>query len=202
MKVCPTTVLGVVVLFIVIYLVSVGSTFREIGIKPLGLKPLPLLGNLLQMDLQRPYKTLCQLSKKYGCVFTVYSGPKKVVVLAGHKMVEEAMVNYADEFGDREITHIFDDRTKGHGILFSNGETWKDMRQFALITLREFGMGKRVAEEKILEECRHLIQTFENDKGKPLNTSRPINYARSNISSSIVCGSRFEYDDPSIKRAG
>lgn len=28
---------------------------------------------------------------------------------------QEAMVNYADEFGDREITHIFDDRTKGHG---------------------------------------------------------------------------------------
>uniref|UniRef100_A0A3Q2GH53 Uncharacterized protein n=1 Tax=Cyprinodon variegatus TaxID=28743 RepID=A0A3Q2GH53_CYPVA len=171
----PTTVLGVVVLFIVIYLVSVGSTFRGIGIKPPGLKPLPLL---------------------------VYFGPKKVVVLAGHKMVKEALVNYADEFGDREITPIFDDRTKGHGILFSNGETWKEMRQFALITLREFGMGKRVAEEKILEECGHLIQMFENYKGKPLNTSRPINYARSNISSSIVYGSRFEYDDPSIKRAG
>uniref|UniRef100_A0A3B5M1C8 Cytochrome P450, family 2, subfamily Y, polypeptide 3 n=1 Tax=Xiphophorus couchianus TaxID=32473 RepID=A0A3B5M1C8_9TELE len=78
------------------------------------------------------------------------------------------------------------------GILFSNGETWKEMRRFALSTLKDFGMGKRVAEEKILEECGHLIQVFER---KPFNTSHPVNYATSNIISSIVFGSRFDYDN-------
>ena len=38
-----------------------------------------------------------QLSKKYGNVFTVYLGPKKVVVLAGYKTVKQALVNHADE---------------------------------------------------------------------------------------------------------
>ncbi|XP_047212665.1 cytochrome P450 2K1-like [Girardinichthys multiradiatus] len=191
----PTTVVGVVLL-IILYLISLGSSSRETGKEPPGPKPLPLLGNLLQLDLQRPYKTLCQLSKKYGSVFTVYFGPKKVVVLAGYKTVKEALVSYADEFGERDIAPIFHDMIKGHGILFSNGETWKELRRFALTTLRDFGMGKRVAEEKILEECGHLIQIFENHKGEPFNTSRPINYATSNIISSIVFGSRFEYDDP------
>ncbi|XP_008414490.1 cytochrome P450 2K1-like, partial [Poecilia reticulata] len=121
--------------------------------------------NLLQLDLQRPYKTLCELSKKYGSVFTVYFGPKKVVVLTGYRTVREALVGYADEFGQREIKPIFADVTKHSGILFSNGETWKEMRRFALNTLRDFGMGKRVAEEKILEECGHLIQVFESYKG-------------------------------------
>ncbi len=51
------------------------------------------------------------------------------------------------------------------GILFANGESWKEMRRFALSTLRDFGMGKRVAEEKILEECQYLIQMFEEHKG-------------------------------------
>ena len=51
------------------------------------------------------------------------------------------------------------------GILFANGEVWKEMRRFALTTLRDFGMGKRMAEDKILEECRHLIQMFEEHKG-------------------------------------
>ncbi|XP_032443871.1 cytochrome P450 2K4-like [Xiphophorus hellerii] len=194
----PTTVLGVGLLFIILYLVTVGSS-RETGKEPPGPKPLPLLGNLLQLDLQRPYKTLCELSKKYGSVFTVYFGPKKVVVLAGYRTVRKALVSYADEFGEREITPMFADLTKHHGILFSNGETWKEMRRFALSTLKDFGMGKRVAEEKILEECGHLIQVFESYKGKPFNTSRPTNNATSNVISSIVFGSRFEYDDPQFR---
>ncbi|XP_023204711.1 cytochrome P450 2K1-like [Xiphophorus maculatus] len=56
----PTTLLGVGLLFIILYLVTVGSS-RETGQEPPGPKPLPLLGSLLQLDLQRPYKTLCEL---------------------------------------------------------------------------------------------------------------------------------------------
>ncbi|XP_014881167.1 cytochrome P450 2K1-like isoform X1 [Poecilia latipinna] len=194
----PTTVLGVGLLLIILYLVTVGSS-RETGKEPPGPKPLPLLGNLLQLDLQRPYKTLCELSKKYGSVFTVYFGPKKVVVLTGYRTVREALVGYADEFGEREIPPMANDINKGHGILFSNGETWREMRRFALSTLKDFGMGKRGAEEKVLEECGHLIQMFESYKGKPFNTSHPVNYATSNIISSIVFGSRFEYDDPRFR---
>ncbi|XP_017159083.1 cytochrome P450 2K1-like [Poecilia reticulata] len=103
----PTTVLGVGLLLIILYLVTVGSSSRETGKEPPGPKPLPLLGNLLQLDLQRPYKTLCELSKKHGSVFTIYLGPKRVVVLAGYRAVREALVSYADEFGEeRNRTYI------------------------------------------------------------------------------------------------
>ncbi|XP_033989179.1 ATP-binding cassette sub-family A member 3-like [Trematomus bernacchii] len=39
---------------------------------------------------------------------------QKVVVLAGYKTVEQALVNHAEEFGEREVTPIFDDFNKGH----------------------------------------------------------------------------------------
>ncbi|XP_029914375.1 cytochrome P450 2K1-like [Myripristis murdjan] len=194
-----TTFLGTVVFLLVFHLFSSSFSSQEKMKEPPGPKALPLLGNLLQMDLKRPYITLCELSKKYGSVFTVYLGPNKVVVLAGYKTVKQALVNHAEEFGDRHISPIFYDLNNGHGILFANGESWKEMRRFALTNLRDFGMGKRSAEEKIIEECHHLIQEFTKHDGKAFDTTQPLNYATSNIISSIVYGSRFEYTDPQFK---
>ena len=37
-------------------------------------------------------------------------------MLAGYKTVKQALVNYAEEFGDREISPIFRDTSQEHGI--------------------------------------------------------------------------------------
>ncbi|XP_048848272.1 cytochrome P450 2K1-like, partial [Brienomyrus brachyistius] len=105
-----------------------------------------------------------QLSLKYGPVSTIHFGPKKTVVLAGYKAVKEALINFAEEFGDRDMAPIFKDITKGHGIVFANGDSWKEMRRFALSTLRDFGMGKRGIEEKIIEEIHYMTEVFANVK--------------------------------------
>lgn len=97
------------------------------------------------------------------------------------------------------------------------------MRRFALSNLRDFGMGKRGSGEKIIEEIEYLKGEFDKFKGmswdthgimllvykihwqtvcyflftgKSFDTTQPVNYAVSNIISSIVYGSRFEYTDP------
>ncbi|XP_044025015.1 cytochrome P450 2K1-like isoform X2 [Siniperca chuatsi] len=157
--------LGALVVLLLVYLVS-SSIFssQEYGKEPRGPRPLPVLGNLLQLDLKRPYNTLLELSKKYGSVFTVYFGPKKVVVLAGYKTVKEALVNYAEEFGDRDPMQIAHDSTQGNGVIWSNGDSWKEMRRFALTNLRDFGMGKKACEDKIIEECDYLIEVFKKFK--------------------------------------
>ena len=48
-------------------------------------------------------------------MFTVHFGPKKVVVLAGYKTVKQALINHAEEFGDRGLNQITKDINKGHG---------------------------------------------------------------------------------------
>ncbi|XP_061084754.1 cytochrome P450 2K1-like isoform X1 [Conger conger] len=203
----PLTLLGVVLVLFLLYLLS--STPGP-GKDPPGPRPLPLLGNLLHLDLKQLHVSLCGMYKKYGSVFTVHLGPKKVVVLAGYKTVKQALVNYAEEFGDREIAPIFRDAFKEHGmqsssildicVIFANGNSWKEMRRFSLSTLRDFGMGKRGSEEKIIEECRHLIKVFVNFKGEPFDTIQPVNYSVSNIICAIMYGFRFDYADPAFQK--
>ncbi|KAG9264556.1 cytochrome P450 2K1-like [Astyanax mexicanus] len=190
--------LGALVLLLVYYLSS-SFSFKEEDNEPPGPKPLPLLGNLLQLDLKQPHESLCELAKTYGSVFKVYFGPKKVVVLAGYKTVKQALVNHAEEFGEREVSPTFKKYNEEHGILFSNGENWREMRRFALSNLRDFGMGKRGSEEKIIEEIQYLKEVFESFGGKAFDTTQPVNNAVSNIISSIVYGSRLEYSDPQFR---
>ncbi|XP_034046109.1 cytochrome P450 2K1-like isoform X2 [Thalassophryne amazonica] len=195
---CPTTVL-LTTTFLLFLCLAYSSFASHTGNEPPGPRRLPLLGNLLQIDLKRPHNTLCEFSKKYGSVFTVYFGPTKVVVLAGYKTVKEALVNYSEEFGDRMIATIFDDVHEGHGIVFANGDSWKEMRRFGLSSLKECGMGGKGAEKMIIEECHHLIEMIKNYKGEAFDIKWPMNYASSNIICSIMFGSRFDYNDPVFK---
>ncbi|KAM6991748.1 uncharacterized protein LKV04_007912 [Tautogolabrus adspersus] len=197
---CSVFLFGAVLGLLLLYLISSSSGRpKEDRKEPPGPKPLPLLGNLLQLDRKMPYNTLVELSKEYGSVFTVYFGLKKVVVLAGYKTVKEALVNHAEEFGDRAPLLIMHELNQGHGILWSNGDSWKEMRRFALTNLKDFGMGKRASEDKIIEECDHLIELFSKYKGEAFDTTEPLNYPVSNIICSMVYGSRFEYDSPVFK---
>uniref|UniRef100_A0A665UG02 Uncharacterized protein n=1 Tax=Echeneis naucrates TaxID=173247 RepID=A0A665UG02_ECHNA len=140
-----------------------------------------------------PHKS--SFSRKYGSVFTVYLGPKKVVVLAGYQAVKEALVGCAEEFGEREIfaVHGF---LINSGIVWANGDSWKEMRRFALTSLKDFGMGKKASENKVIEECDKLTELFMKSDGETVDVAQLIQCATSNVISSLVYGNRFQYDDP------
>ncbi|KAL8173101.1 UNVERIFIED_CONTAM: hypothetical protein K2H54_040068 [Gekko kuhli] len=138
------------------------------------------------------------LSKQYGPVFSIQMGSQNMVVLTGYKTVKEALVNQADAFAERPLVPMFEDFAKGYGVVFSHGENWKVMRRFTLTTLRDYGMGKRTIEDRIVEECHFLLQKFESYKGKPFETTVIMNAAVANIIVSILLGKRYEYGDPTF----
>ncbi|XP_068191942.1 cytochrome P450 2K1-like [Antennarius striatus] len=192
----PVSLLVGVGVLLGLHLVYSSFSSKQNRREPPGPKPLPLIGNLFQLDFKRLHISLPNLSNTYGSVFTVYFGLKKVVVLAGYKTVKQALVCHAEEFGERDITPLFRDFNNGYGIAFTNGNRWKEMRRFALSTLRDFGMGKSLIEERIIEECHQLIKNFEQHRGKAFNNLQMMTYASANIMSVLVFGRRFEYTDP------
>ncbi|XP_028296248.1 cytochrome P450 2K1-like isoform X1 [Gouania willdenowi] len=184
-------------LLLLLFIYDISSSSHTSG--PPGPRPLPLIGNLLQIDLRRPHESMMELSKKFGSVFSVHFGMKKVVVLCGYRTVKEALLTLDEAFGEREAPTILQEQTKGHGVLWSGGDSWKEMRRFALTNLRDFGMGKKASEEKIIEECQHLSVVLQQFKGEAFDMSNAITFAVSNIICSIVYGSRFNYNDPEFR---
>ena len=58
---CTFPLLVAVLLLLLVWLYSSGVSNPEKGKEPPGPRPLPILGNLLMLDLKKPYMTLCEV---------------------------------------------------------------------------------------------------------------------------------------------
>ncbi|XP_069584414.1 cytochrome P450 2K4-like isoform X1 [Ranitomeya imitator] len=194
-----TVLLSVVV---ILFLATVFKNRKQGNYKnfPPGPKPLPIIGNVLMMDTGKPHNTFMQLAKEYGPVFSIQIGMSKSIVLCGYDTIKDALVNNADYFSERPDTPVFVETLKGYGVVFSNGENWKVMRRFAISTLRDYGMGRKTIEDKIIEETEYLIQKLKSYEGKPFDNVTGIYAAVTNIIVSILLSKRFDYEDPTILR--
>ncbi|MBN3290244.1 CP2BJ protein, partial [Polypterus senegalus] len=162
---------------------------------PPGPTPLPLIGNMLQLNSKAFHESFMELKEKYGPVMTVHLGPMPLVVLVGFEAVHEALVQQADVFAGRAVPPLIKELSLDCGFVQSNGERWKQLRRFSLSTLRDFGMGRSRIEKWIQEEVKYLINEFRKTKGSPCEPTLFLNRAVSNVICSIVFGQRFDYQD-------
>uniref|UniRef100_A0A8C8SQE7 Uncharacterized protein n=1 Tax=Pelusios castaneus TaxID=367368 RepID=A0A8C8SQE7_9SAUR len=172
---------------------AVTLSLRDCRQLPPGPTPLPFLGNVLQLSWGDLFESLIMLGEKYGPVFTVYLGPRPVVVLCGHKAVKQALVDHAEKFSGRGRMPTLDRIFHGYGE--SNGQRWKQLRQFSITTLRNFGMGKRSLEERITEEAQCLVEEIRKTNGSSFDPSCPISHTVANVICAITFGERFDYQD-------
>ncbi|XP_051891135.1 cytochrome P450 2D26-like isoform X2 [Pristis pectinata] len=170
---------------------------------PPGPRGLPFVGNILQVDLRNPHVSFSKLWKKYGEVVSLEFGWTNVVVLSGYKTLKEALVKKSEDFADRPAFPIYKKVFEriGEGIVLARyGDWWKEQRRFSLQTLKNFGLGKKSLELRIVEEAGYLNQVFEGEQGLPFDPHFYLTYATANIICSIVFGERFEYRDEKLLR--
>ncbi|KAK1885439.1 Cytochrome P450 2D3 [Dissostichus eleginoides] len=65
--------------------------FRRPKNFPPGPTPLPILGNLLNLSVHNPMRDLESLRKSYGNVYSLFIGPKPIVVINGVQALKEAL---------------------------------------------------------------------------------------------------------------
>ncbi|XP_072831834.1 cytochrome P450 2J2-like [Vicugna pacos] len=136
-----------------------------------------------------------QFVKKYENVLMLEVGDWSSVVITGLPLIKEAFVHQGQNFANRPITPFIERVFKNKGLIMSNGQVWKEQRRFALMTLRNFGLGKKSLEERIQEEARYLTQAIGEEDGQPFDPHFKINNAVSTIICSITFGECFDYKD-------
>lgn len=168
------------------------------GRLPPGPTPLPIVGNILQIDIKNIPKSLSKLAEEYGPVFTVYFGMNPTVVLYGYEAVKEALIDRSEEFSGRGSFPVIDKIFQGSGIVFSNGEGWKQTRRFSLMVLRNMGMGKKSIEDRIQEEALCLVEALRKTNASPCDPSFLLACVPCNVICSIIFQNRFDYSDEKL----
>ncbi|KAI7812058.1 cytochrome P450 [Triplophysa rosa] len=172
---------------------------RPINFPP-GPRPVPFFGNLLQLNINNPLKDFERLADRYGKVYSLYIGSRPTVVLTGFEVMKEALVNKAVEFAGRPQDLMVNHVTEGASVILSDyGPDWKEHRRFALMTLRNFGLGKQSMEERILGEITHIVDKLEKAVGSSIDPQTMFHNAASNIICIVLFGSRYDYDDEFLK---
>ncbi len=76
------------------------------------------------------------------------------------------------------------------GVIW-NLHNWKNARRFALMSLRDFGMGKKSMAGKIQEESQALCKLIEEKNGQRIDCLHiNLQHAVSNVISSVIFGNR------------
>ncbi|XP_048194580.1 cytochrome P450 2C9-like isoform X10 [Perognathus longimembris pacificus] len=188
----------VVILVLSVFCLLLLSLWRQSSERqklPPGPTPLPIIGNILQINTKDINKSFTHFSKVYGPVFTLYFGMKPTVVLYGYEAVKEALIDCGEEFSGRDVSPMTEKIHKNLGITFSNGKVWKVMRRFSLMTLRNLGVGKRSIEGCVQEESQSLVEELKKTKGSPCDPTFILNCAPCNVICSIIFQKHFDYKD-------
>ncbi|CAG7725411.1 unnamed protein product, partial [Allacma fusca] len=117
---------------------------------PPGPPGIPGVGNIFTV-MKTPHKAHSKLKEKYGDIYQFKLGTKRVVCLGNVQLIKECFndPNYNGRAKEM-LTCILSQGQ--HGIIVSEGQEWVEQRRFTLRHLRDFGFGKNLMENLIMEE--------------------------------------------------
>lgn len=101
--------------------------------------------------------------------------------------------------GRPEGTYLLKKVFKGQGLIFNQGPSWKNLRKFSSVALHDFGVGKKVLEERIMDEVQIATELMAQSRGQPINLRAVLQDCVANIIFSIIKGERFAHDDPQFR---
>ena len=185
------SVLILISVFLFVYL----CTRKPPGIPPGPTYTLPVVGDIPLLIGGDVLKIFRKLRKTHGVIFSFYFGKDLTIVLNGYDCIQKAAVKKGGVFSGRPPLAIHELIQVKLGIVWSEGDHWKRQRKYAQLWLQEFGFGKTVFEEKIMEEVRCFVDVVKAKKNTAFDIRHSIHASVANIIFAVIIGKRHDYDD-------
>ncbi|XP_018426765.1 PREDICTED: cytochrome P450 2C8-like [Nanorana parkeri] len=199
MSVLPLLSVALSFLLTLLFLVSYWRKPKKYKSLPPGPSPIPFLGTPKYVGDRAGCKYFPELCRQYGPIFTIWKFTDPVVVLCGYDVVKDALLNHGDQFSGRPPAPVIDYYSEGYSFPSLSGERWRQLRRFTITSLRNFGMGKKTMEERVLEESQSLIEAVTQTGGKAFSALNVLGCAVGNITSYALLGEHFDYKDPKLQ---
>ncbi|XP_036318184.1 cytochrome P450 306a1 [Rhagoletis pomonella] len=190
--------LGFVLLLVIIS--EVRRTWRARKYPP-GPWGLPILGYLPFLDRREPHKTLTELAKSYGPIYSLRLGNVNAVVLADAKSVREFLK--CEELTARAPLYVTHGIMGGFGLICSEGALWRNQRKHVVDWLKDLGMTKKQCnarksmEQRIKSGVMECLKSFCSDSKKPLpfDPHPVLQHTLGNVINDLVFGVKYAPDD-------
>jgi len=158
---------------------------------PPGPTNIPLVGNLLQVNVRNLSKSLTKLSRKFGDVYSLFVGRTPVVVLNKFETIKNCFdkMEFSGRPGNFSGTFFQKGKT---GISTTEGKYWKSQREFLIQHLNHLtGPGVKSLEDVVMDEVQDLKLWFQKKEGEPLAVSYKLNVGILNVLWSVTCGRKL-----------
>ena len=174
--------------------------WSRVGNFPPGPRPLPVIGNLLEMK-KFNHVTMAAWAKQYGRIYMLTVLGKKVFIVTDIELAREALLRQGSVFAGRPTSYVMSCWYEFQpGLAFEDyGATWKLLRKLSHSALRMFGSGIENLENKVYREVDELCFQLDQTQGVPLDLRKLISIAVSNVIFSCLFSCRYAKDDKHFK---
>uniref|UniRef100_A0A914I086 CYtochrome P450 family n=1 Tax=Globodera rostochiensis TaxID=31243 RepID=A0A914I086_GLORO len=166
---------------------------------PPGPTPLPIFGNLLSIHLSGAGElAFKKWAHEFGPIYTYWIGELPVICVADYELMVQLFQKDAENYASRynfPILRVINDGQPAFGILISNGERWRQHRRFALRVLRDFGLGKNLLQERILDELRAMFAKIDliiGQSDNEINLAEFVELSVASIINQLLFGFKFD----------
>jgi cytochrome P450 len=98
-----------------------------------GPSRVPLLGNLLQIEVTRMHQQLEQWAAAYGPIYRLKLGKRRAVVVAEHELVATILRDRPDGFRrTSKLEQVWGEMGLLNGVFAANGESWRRQRRMVM----------------------------------------------------------------------
>ncbi|NXI36888.1 CP1B1 protein, partial [Galbula dea] len=163
---------------------------------PPGPFPWPLVGNVLELG-RLPHVAFGRMALRYGPIFQLRLGCRRVVVLNGEDVIRRALVGLGARFAGRPNFPSFELVSGGRSVAFGScSPHWRARRRLAHAALRARSTAAEV-ERHVVAEAGDLIRLFlqRSQGGAYFEPCPLLVVANANVLCALCFGRRYSHAD-------